>query len=518
MSLRALLPTDAWVRWLLVPAVAFIALASNTSYLADFWHHLARGRAIVEDGRLLNHDIFTCTVAGQPFQDVNWLSQVIYFQLFDAGGLALVRVVNAALVALTLLWLVAICRRASGSLPVALGVGVAVFFGLWDVLTIRPQTFSLLLFVAMYDLLERSERRPWLLALPTLLMALWPNLHGAFPAGLMLIGCWWLAAGWTAWRLRTRESLDHLRPLTACFMVSTLATLANPYGWGIYFYVGQTSNLAAARGIDEWLPPGFDTMIGLAFYASLAILVGIVMACRMQGGQLASGSPLNTGSSSQHDEEGNWVSTRELLLIGCFGFLAVGSVRMVAWWLIAIAPMLASRIVILWPNAKSATQFAPNRGAAFSVVGLLLAMVLSVPGLQRFNPLLALRFVDATTIQMDEAQLILGRELGQAHVFARFEWGEYLTWAAHPRFKVFMDGRIEIYPNDVWQDYAAVTCGQPGWAGILDDHHIDALLLDAQYHRRTGLLDQVERSAHWQKRHQVGDVLVFVRSRSLAKS
>src|SRR5262245_60276138 len=148
MALRALLPTDAWVRWLLVPAAAFIALAGNTSYLADYWHHLARGRYIVAQGRLLDHDIFTYTVADRPFQDVNWLSQVVYFQLHQVGGLALVRVVNAFLVALTLTWLIALCRRLSGSLPVALGAGIVVFLGLWDVLTIRPQTFSLLLFVA----------------------------------------------------------------------------------------------------------------------------------------------------------------------------------------------------------------------------------------------------------------------------------------------------------------------------------------------------------------------------------
>ena len=48
-------------------------------------------------------------------------------------------------------------------------------------------------------------------------------------------------------------------------------TLANPYGWGIYLYVGQTSNVAAARGIDEWLPPAWDQRIGLAFFASMPL-------------------------------------------------------------------------------------------------------------------------------------------------------------------------------------------------------------------------------------------------------
>ncbi|HWY85319.1 MAG TPA: hypothetical protein VNX28_01270, partial [Gemmataceae bacterium] len=71
------LPTDAWLRGLLVPALVFIALASNTAYLADFWHHLARGRVMVSEGRLLDHDVFTFTAGGECFQDVNWLSQVV---------------------------------------------------------------------------------------------------------------------------------------------------------------------------------------------------------------------------------------------------------------------------------------------------------------------------------------------------------------------------------------------------------------------------------------------------------
>ncbi len=155
-----LLPTDAWVRILLVPVLAFIALAGNTAYLADFWHHLARGRVIVSEGRLLDHDIFTYTVPGVSFIDVNWLSQVVYYLLYAQGGLDLVRVVNALLIALTMAMLVLLCRRLSGSLVAAMVVGIAAFLGLWQVLTIRPQTFSLLLFVALFDLLHRADAAP----------------------------------------------------------------------------------------------------------------------------------------------------------------------------------------------------------------------------------------------------------------------------------------------------------------------------------------------------------------------
>ena len=39
----------------------------------------------------------------------------------------------------------------------ASAVGIFTFFGIWQILTIRPQTFSLLLFVILYDVLDQSR-------------------------------------------------------------------------------------------------------------------------------------------------------------------------------------------------------------------------------------------------------------------------------------------------------------------------------------------------------------------------
>ena len=158
------------------------------------------GRAMVQSTCLIDHDQFTFTVFGEPFQDVNWLSQLMYFGLFRLGGLPLVQVINALVLAGTFALLIELCRRRSGSLFWASLVGAAVFVGIWHVLTIRPQTFSLLLFVLLLDVLERAQRRPGLLFLPPFLLALWTNLHGAFPAGLMLMGCFFLAAAYQKFR------------------------------------------------------------------------------------------------------------------------------------------------------------------------------------------------------------------------------------------------------------------------------------------------------------------------------
>src|SRR5438105_11323009 len=112
-ALRLLLPTDRWCRALLAPVIVFVATAMDRQYLTDFWHHLARGRAIAEQGRMINNDLFTFTVADQPFQDNNWLTQLLYYRLYQQGGLNLVVFVNSLVLAAVFGVLTWLCSRAS---------------------------------------------------------------------------------------------------------------------------------------------------------------------------------------------------------------------------------------------------------------------------------------------------------------------------------------------------------------------------------------------------------------------
>jgi len=498
-ALTRFLPTNAWLRTAIVPALVFIAMAADCSYLADFWHHLARGRAIVQEGEIIDRDLFTFTVPGRSFQDVNWLSQVIYYKTYQAGGLELVRLVNALTLALTLGWLVAMCLRRSGSLAAAAGTGILMFFGLWQILTVRPQTFSLLLFVLLYDLLDRAAAHPRLLLLAPLVLVLWANLHGAFPAGIMLIGCFALAAVWQGWKegrlLRSRAVWS----LGLCLLASLAATLINPYGWRIYEYVGLTSNTAAQRRIDEWVAPGLDTWIGMAWVASLVLMAGLFLLTRLKLRRIP--------------------ASRDVILLACFLPLACGSVRMVAWWLLVCAPMAAQMISALLPQVHDEKQTNETGwGAAAAFTCLVVLCVFSVPGLQRWNLLLAARLAaPRVEDQLDATHAVLARQLAEGHIFSRFEWGEYLTWSFAPDYRVFMDGRIEIYPDDVWNKYAAVTQGLPEWQEILDNYRVDALLLDREYHARTGLLPRVEASSGWKRVLEAGPALLYLRATPQAR-
>lgn len=473
----------------LAPALVFVATATDRGYLCDYWHHLARGRAMAESGQLVDADLFTFTVPGRSFEDVNWLSQLVYDRLDRAGGLALVQVVNALVLAGMMGLLVHFCWRDSGSTLIAGALGAFAFLGLWQSLTIRPQSFAFFLFVLLYEVVDLAERRPWLLVVPPLIVAVWANVHGSFPAALLLVGGSVLAAGWDGWRAGGPRGPVARRPLALalCLAACMLATLANPYGWRAYHFVANTSAVAGGRPIGEWLPPSPDLLAGKLWVASLVAVVAGFGLSRVRP------------------------TAREACLAVLFVPLAATSVRMVAWWVLIVTPVLARLMAANLP-AQSAGPERPAVGPALCFGVMLLAVVLSLPGVSRFNPLLGPGRRERTTErQLDQAAAVVREHGAGGRIFSRFEWGEYLSCALGREYSVFMDGRTDIYPDEIWGQYAVISGGRQGWEDLLDRYRVDYLLLDAAYHAESGLLAQVERSPSWTPALRAGAAVLYVR-------
>ena len=133
------------------------------------------------------------------------------------------------------------------------GIG-AVFFG-----QDRAQTLVWALFPA---LILAWRRTPWL-AVP--ICALWANIHGSFPIAVL-----WM--------------LLHLdRPRIPAFIVSALATLANPLGWNLWaFSFTLAGNSHLGGYVNEWVPAFRDpTGIMLALLA-LAPLWMLLFSARLR--------------------------------------------------------------------------------------------------------------------------------------------------------------------------------------------------------------------------------------------
>jgi hypothetical protein len=540
-----LLPNINWVRAVICPAVVLIATGMDRGYQTDFWHHIARGREIALTGNVVDVDPMTFTVAGQTLRDANWLTQLAYYRLYELGGLPLVQTANSVVLALAAAVLVWICCRRGASVAVAAIVGVCAFAGIWQTLMIRPQSVSLLLFVVLYAILGEAERRRWLLIVPPLLLALWANLHGGFPISLLLIGAFGFATLAERWAtvlrrkffiaargsegddeastpfarrdadspesahatppfdlaqilgirrkqpdpaLSIRGGAGMVKALIFCGVVSFAATLANPYGLGVYDYVFTLSKLASGRQVEEWLPPSMGLWVGRVWAASiLGLIVLLAMTSRRPRG-------------------------RDLFLAACFLPLACASVRMVPWWLLTVAPVFAMMLArnIAPDPVKRWAAPKPSLLAASMLLLIGSAVLLSLPSMERHNPVFGtLRPASRTESDLHVALDHIPEGRGDARVFTRLEWGEYVDWAAHPRGRAFMDGRIEIYPEDVWQQYHAVTAARADWQDILDSRSVNFLLLDTTFHSE--LLPRVRASEKWKAVSQSGPAVLFER-------
>lgn len=480
----ALFPTLAWVRWSIVPAVAFIALCLDRGYQSDFWQHLARGIQIVAQGHVLHRDPFSFLTQSQVIRDANWLTQVMYWRAYRVGGLELVQVGNALIVAMTLLVLIRHSYRKSNSLAAAMVAGAIAFLGLWQMLLIRPQTLSLLLFAILHEQLDVKQKRSLLILVP-IIMALWSNLHGGFGIGLVLIAAWCLS--------EIADNWIHGKAFTAkpilILALGFAGTLFNPWGAEIYRASSEIALHASSRGIEEWLAPTMGSLAGEILFLSIVLIVALSIKTRRKP------------------------SIREGCLAICFLPLAFHSTRMIAWWLLAMTPMLADLISKIRTEEHPARDVRPSWMAAAIMLLLGAEVALSVPWMERYNPVMG-TVRSGHRIESDVEAAAAHIPPG-ARVFTRLEWGGRLDCVLGANHSICMDGWIELYSDPQWHDFQTVSAGQPGWQQILDQWQVDCLLLDKSYHAR--LLEKVRESGQWEQKIASGPTILLVRRNALQR-
>jgi hypothetical protein len=273
--------TDRALVRALTAVVAIVAIAmtfiKGNVLLADpdtQWH-IATGRLIWETGQMPRVDTMSHTYAGQPWIAKEWLSQVVLFAAYSAGGWVAVMLLGGSCLALTAAIL---ANRVLKSAPPILAICICWFAlsSLLMIATPRPHLLALpvmALFAKMLlDASEGDQSPPWL-ALP--LMTLWANLHAAFTLGLVMAGFMALDAFLRA----APERRMRLMWLWGAFGLGLLgAACIHPYG-----VQSLLINIDMARGnesvpfIGEWDPhpilslSGINLLLPMFFVATLVI-------------------------------------------------------------------------------------------------------------------------------------------------------------------------------------------------------------------------------------------------------
>ena len=85
-----------------VVLLGMLAMTARNATDPDLWWHLRTGQWIVENGRIPHSDIFSFTRAGHPWISHEWLSEVIFYELWKHGGAAALIIFSAVVTTLGL--------------------------------------------------------------------------------------------------------------------------------------------------------------------------------------------------------------------------------------------------------------------------------------------------------------------------------------------------------------------------------------------------------------------------------
>ena len=165
-----------------------LAMTARNAIDPDLWWHLRTGQWIVETGHVPHSDPFSFTRAGHAWVSHEWLSEVVFYELWKHGGTAALIVFSAIITTAGFMLLYLRCPGKTALGSRSDGLRRPSSAPSWGV---RPQMFTFTLASLLLWLLEAGQDRPRLLLWIPPLFLLWLNLHAGFALGPRAVICVW---------------------------------------------------------------------------------------------------------------------------------------------------------------------------------------------------------------------------------------------------------------------------------------------------------------------------------------
>lgn len=456
-------------------AIAFAVPVAATWFVRtqaiDLAYQVRAGEVMLDSHRLLTTDPFTFTVAGHAWQNQQWGAELLFAASWRSAGWGGIAVVWGLLVGLACSFVYLGCRARGASASVAASLTLAGYVVAAPILTMRPQLFGIVLFAATGWIVAARGRAPARLWAVPAVAAVWANLHGSFVLLFAVLAVAWFEEARTG---------PARRRLAIVGGLSAAATLINPFGIRVWTYVTSiAANPTISGRVAEWGPPSVRTPLGALFLGS--VLATFVFL-----------------STREHR-----VSLVTLVALCFYALLGMAAVRGVVWWALACPVLIA-------PSLRTAGSRDEGRSALNIVFLVALGVVLAIsyPGTRGMDPLTRGPAI-LTYAPQDLVEAVRENVPAGSRVFASEVYGSWVEFSL-PEDPVFVDARIELFPDDVWGDYFAVEEGRDRWEATLRRWNVDALILHPGW--ASGLLAVIDESPDWHRVTTSPEGSVYVRS------
>ena len=380
--------------------LVFAGLASTIPPQADTFFHLRSGLAMWESGWFLTRELFSHTAYGQPLHNHWWLSQLLFYGLYEVGGPVLLTIATGlcGFTALLLSW-----RLFRGSIE----AGVVLLFGVFLVVpwtwSLRPQVFSMLLLMIVLRL-ALAGRLLWILPI----LVLWANSHALVIFGVAITALVALEA--LIW---SRQSAT--RSLLVAIAAAAMPMIS-PLGWHYWPRVVETVHESRTLGIIEYRSAfvfgdeSWGIWLLVIAFAAVALRSWRTLVAREREDRILT------------------------LATALFAVAAIVSVRNGAFFALVAAPTV-SRLLPVVRRTRV-------RAAARPAVALIAVAALGIAGLSMYRWRSDGLHLGWQPIGPDAIQVV--RSCPDP-LYNEFGTGGPLTWLV-PERRVFIDGRVEAYP------------------------------------------------------------------------
>jgi hypothetical protein len=245
----------------------------------DIWWHLRNAKDLLEKHQLPRSDSFSFTVAGHPWLNHEWLSELPYYAAWRTGGLVGVKSLSIFLIIGIFLGVLYLCYKASGNFKAS--VAACAFTTFLATVSFGPRTILfgyayLVVLLIVLDRFRREGNAPLWLIPP--LFCLWANTHGSWSLGLLIFSLI-VAAGlvegnWGSIEAK-RWTWRQFRSLALTWVASVAALFVNPFGYRLVLYpldlaFRQKLNIAH---VAEWVSVDFHTLRGKIALVLIVVLL-----------------------------------------------------------------------------------------------------------------------------------------------------------------------------------------------------------------------------------------------------
>jgi hypothetical protein len=485
-----ILPDIAGVYGLVI-FVSFVLFAGKRA-LGDgdtLWH-IKFGDLILERGELITRDIFSHTAAGKPWTSHEWLAEVIMAAVHRVAGLPGVVIFYFLIAALSFWILFKIAQQCgAGEWLAIFSVSFALCLSLTHLLA-RPHIFTWLLGLITLHILLKGGRALFLLPL---LMIPWTNLHGGFAIGLVLQGLFLVGSVLdkvltASTRPALRAVWDEHKTLCLVLLLSLVATGINPFGYRLLMFPFEVSKGSFRTLISEWLAPSLQAYWYFRLY--LLLLFSLLF---FSGPRISWGNRLMllffVNASLMH--------SRHISIVGLFLTPLVVQ---------GIKPYLEKRpLSRKRPPTGAELSLSPATGPLATIA---LGFVLISLGALHWGPWEKLSRVVIPPPEKFSSGVVefLKESPPQGNLFNHDEWGDYLIYAMDPPPKLFLDGRLDMYGEEILEDYAKIVNIEEEVENTLEKHEIDWVLFPPSPFTR-----YLKAKGTWQEIYSDEQILVLIR-------